>query len=166
MYVAFENLPDDSRIWVYLSERKIEGDDFDWMSSALTSFLEKWTAHGNNLQASYTFLHGHILVIGLNEDVADASGCSIDSSVHFIQGMGAHLKTDFFNRTLVPFVDSNTANLIPLNDIKSGLSTQKILGNAIIFNTLIAKKKDLETAHTQLKDSWLNRYLKIQDITA
>lgn len=166
MFVDFDELPDSSRIWVYTCDRSLKGEDMEWLSSSTKAFLEKWTAHGNDLKSSYTFLYNHILIIGLDEEMADASGCSIDASVHFIQGMGAHFKTDFFNRTLVPFVIDEKVELQNLTELKAKLKEGSVSADSVIFNTLITKKSDLNNALTPLKESWLKTYLKIEDIPA
>lgn len=163
MYVDFKELPDNSRIWIYISERALTDKEISWLGSATESFLEKWTAHGNALQSSYTVLYKHILVIGLNEGVADASGCSIDASVHFVKGLGAELRTDFFNRNLIPFYNNGEVEIGSLEKLKERLTEGEISGESTIFNTLIAQKADLGNSIISLRNSWLSRYLKIQD---
>ena len=166
MYVEFDQLPETARLWVYISDKKIVGEDLKWLTSATQSFLQKWTAHGNELKSGFEVVSNQILLIGLDEKIADASGCSIDSCVHFIQGMGAHLKVDFFNRKLVPFKDAQNLILHDLSKLKSMLERDEISGDSIIFNALISKKEELENAFIPLKQSWLKTYLKIEDVPA
>jgi hypothetical protein len=40
MYVPFENLPEESKIWVYQSNRKFSDTEFSEIESALQAFLE------------------------------------------------------------------------------------------------------------------------------
>jgi hypothetical protein len=49
MYVPFENLPEESKIWVYQSNRKFSDTEFSEIESALQAFLENWAAHGTSL---------------------------------------------------------------------------------------------------------------------
>jgi hypothetical protein len=51
MYVPFEDLPEDSRI--YQSNRKFSDAEFSEIETALQSFLEGWAAHGTSLESSY-----------------------------------------------------------------------------------------------------------------
>jgi hypothetical protein len=53
MYVPFENLPEESKIWVYQSNRKFSDTEFSEIESALQAFLENWAAHGTSLVSSY-----------------------------------------------------------------------------------------------------------------
>jgi hypothetical protein len=47
MYVPFENLPEESKIWVYQSNRKFSDTEFSEIESL--HFLENWAAHGTSL---------------------------------------------------------------------------------------------------------------------
>ena len=42
MYVPFESLPEESRIWIYQSNRKFSDDEIQEIERDLTSFLEDW----------------------------------------------------------------------------------------------------------------------------
>ena len=53
MYVPFENLPEESRIWIYQSNRKFSDAEFSEIETALQTFLESWAAHGTSLESSY-----------------------------------------------------------------------------------------------------------------
>jgi hypothetical protein len=165
MFVDFENLPGDAKIWIYAGNKRFTGNQREWMSEALQEFLEKWTSHGNDLKSGFKVLYDQILVIGLDENAADASGCSIDASVHFIKEIGAHLEVSFFNRNLVPFLHKNNLRLVSLNSLKTKIANGEITGESTIFNTLLAKKSDLNQSVIPLKDSWLNRYLKNEEIS-
>lgn len=45
MYVPFENLPGESRIWIYQSNRKFSEEEFSEIESDLKSFIEGWGTH-------------------------------------------------------------------------------------------------------------------------
>ena len=54
-------------------------------------FIEAWTAHGKDLQAGYKIVYKRFIVIALNQNLNNATGCSIDASVHFIQAIRKRL---------------------------------------------------------------------------
>jgi len=165
MFVNFENLPDDARIWIYACDNPVTGNQREWMNTSLQAFLEKWTAHGNDLKSGFKVLYNQILIIGLDENAATASGCSIDALVHFIKGMGVQLQVDFFNRNLIPILHEDKLTLVNLTSLKNKIASGEISGGSLIFNTLLTHKSDLKEKVTPLKDSWLNRYLKNQVIS-
>ena len=49
MYVPFENLPEDSKIWIYQSNRKFSEEEITEIENELKTFLENWSAHGTGL---------------------------------------------------------------------------------------------------------------------
>ena len=53
------------------------------LSEILTQFLNQWAAHP--LKTAFDLPYDRFIVIGLDEELQEASGCSIDASVHFIQ---------------------------------------------------------------------------------
>jgi hypothetical protein len=53
MFIPFDNLPEESRIWIYQSNRKFSDEEIAEIESDLKSFIENWSAHGTSLEASY-----------------------------------------------------------------------------------------------------------------
>ena len=160
MLVPFEELPNHSRVWIYQSSREFAFEELEIINSETSKFLTQWTAHGNNLKAGFKIKFSHFLVIGLDEGVASASGCSIDSSVHFVTELGQKRNIDFFNRNMVAFFIDEQVSLLELNDIKSGNSDIDIGPSTITFNNLVPDKKEFETNwHVPVSESWINRLL-------
>ena len=85
MYVSFETLPEESRIWIYQSNRKFSETEIAEIEKDLVEFLTNWSAHGSSLEASYQIKYNRFIIIAINQDVHPATGCSIDASVSFIQ---------------------------------------------------------------------------------
>jgi len=85
MTTDFKNLPGDSRIWIYQANRKLREEEVGQIATKTKTFLEQWTAHGSDLEAGFEIRYNRFIVIGLNQENATTSGCSIDTSVNFIQ---------------------------------------------------------------------------------
>ena len=49
MYIPFEDLPEESKVWIYQSNRKFSDDEILEIESDLKSFVEGWNAHGTSL---------------------------------------------------------------------------------------------------------------------
>jgi hypothetical protein len=97
----FANLPDESRIWLYLADRPLEKNEEEWLNAELELFLNSWAAHNNKLRCDGIILFSQYIVLVVDEVFVKASGCSIDSSTHFMKKAGAALNIDFFNRLYV-----------------------------------------------------------------
>ena len=87
MYVPFENLPEESKIWIYQSNRKFTDEEFAAIKSDLKLFIESWEAHGNNLESSFELKYNRFIILAVNQEVQIATGCAIDRSVAFIQDL-------------------------------------------------------------------------------
>jgi len=112
----FPELPDSSRIWLHLANRKLVASEEQFLKEELTIFLDSWSAHGKRLQCNATLLFSQYLIFSVDENIESASGCSIDSSVHFAKRMGSELGIDFFTRLEVLVVEGNETRLLSYFD--------------------------------------------------
>ena len=53
MIVDFDTLNNESRVWVYQSNRTISIEEIIEIELKIKDFLISWTAHGSDLQASF-----------------------------------------------------------------------------------------------------------------
>jgi hypothetical protein len=136
MYVPFENLPEESKIWVYQSNRKFS-DEFSEIESALQAFLENWAAHGTSLVSSYQLKYNRFIILAVDQDVQSATGCSIDASVEFIQSLEQKTKVDLLDKMNVTFKLGEHIAHKPLIDFKKMVKDKAVTGNTIVFNNLI-----------------------------
>jgi hypothetical protein len=112
----FPELPDSSRIWLHLANRKLVASEEQFLKEELTLFLDSWSAHGKRLQCNATLLFSQYLIFSVDENIESASGCSIDSSVHFAKRMGSELGVDFFTRLEVLVIEENETRLLSYFD--------------------------------------------------
>jgi hypothetical protein len=116
--IMFEKFPDNARVWVYQADRAFTDEEKSYLNGQLTYFVEDWSAHGAKLLADAKLIGDYFIVFAVDESQAQASGCSIDSSVRFIKSIGEQLKIDFFNRLKVIVQNENESKLIHFSDIK------------------------------------------------
>jgi len=117
----FPELPDHSRVWLYLADRKLDSTELLFAEEKLQDFLSTWKAHGKSLNCNGTILFSQYLILSVDEDIESASGCSIDSSVRFVKLLGSELNVDFFNRmNVLTFPNENEWKLSNYFDAKNG----------------------------------------------
>ena len=63
MYVPFESLPEESRIWIYQSSRKFSDEEIADIKNDLEEFLNNWSAHGSALEASYEIKYNRFMLL-------------------------------------------------------------------------------------------------------
>jgi len=76
--VDFDRLPDSARIWVYGSDRDLNGDEQSRLLEAVDDFLAGWAAHGVPLHSARRWDEARFLTIAVDSTKEGASGCSID----------------------------------------------------------------------------------------
>ena len=160
MFVAYTDLPDHSRVWVYQSNREFTENEVAQICEKSKVFIENWTRHGEALKASFIVKYNHFLVLSVDESFKNVSGCSIDASVHFIKELEAEFNVDLTNKMNVSFKDGDHINIVKLSDFQQYIKEQKISGNTIVFNNMINNKNEFETQwEVTAKESWHKRFL-------
>ena len=103
MYIPFDELPGHSRVWIYQSNRKFSDEEIAEIERLTKEFIENWAAHGTSLAASFVTKYNRFIIIAVNQDVQQATGCSIDASVQFIQKLEAKYQVDLLDKMNVTF---------------------------------------------------------------
>lgn len=160
MFTEYTNLPDNSRVWIYQSDREFSKNDVLFISEKAAEFIEQWTRHGDNLKGSFTIKYNQFLVIAVDEAFTNVSGCSIDASVRFIQQLEKHLKVDLMNKMNISFKDGENINIVKMADFQKFAKEQKITKDTIVFNNMIQTKGEVETLwEIPANQSWHKRFL-------
>ena len=103
MLVPFSELPEDARIWIYQSNRPFTNEEAAAVKAAGEAFLSGWTAHGNDLHSGVDMPYNRFIIFGLDWQQGGASGCSIDSSVRFIQSLETQYQVDLLDKMNVTY---------------------------------------------------------------
>ena len=160
MFTAYKNLPSNSRVWIYQSDREFTNKEIAFIAIKAEDFINQWTRHGDDLKGSFTIKYNQFLVLAVDESFNNVSGCSIDSSVRFIQAIEKELQLDLMNKMNVTFKDKDNINLVKLADFQRFAKEKKITSETIVFNNMVATKEDLENNwEVPAKESWHKRFL-------
>jgi len=160
MHVDFKELPNESRIWIYQSNRPFKQEEIQQIEEELTQFIQQWTAHGANLKAGFEIKHKRFIIIGLDQSQQGATGCSIDASVHFIQQLEKKYEVDLLDKMNVTFKQGEFIAYKPLIDFKKIVKNKSVSPKTIVFNNLVNTKKEfLHEWEIPLEESWHNRFL-------
>ncbi len=160
MLTKFEYLPDESRIWIYQANRKLTDEEVLFIKEKTTGFLENWTAHGQDLEAGFEIKYNRFIIIGLNQQNASASGCSIDASVKFMQSLEKELGVDLLDKMNVTFYNGEFIAHKSLLDFKKMAKARSISKDTVVFNNLVTTKAEYLTSwEVPAKDSWHSRFI-------
>ena len=159
-----ENFADESRVWIYQSNRLFTLSEALEIEELLNKFTAEWRSHGADVDAYGNLFFGQFIVLMADEKRgAGVSGCSTDSSVRFIKDLGEKFKVDFFNRTNLAFVVKEKIQLLPMSQLSYAVQNFFIDGETFYFNNLVQTKKELENNWiVPIKDSWLATKVNFQ----
>lgn len=156
MYLPFNEMPDDTRIWIYQSNRYLSGAEESEIRDRTKKFIEEWTAHKQTLRASFEILQHIFLIIAVDENHNDASGCSVDKSIHFVQQLEKEFGLSLMDRFSVAFKRKEKIELQTLKDFLKTYSQDNLTDAVPVFNNLIFRKSDLANNwEIPLRDSWI-----------
>ena len=161
MNVKFDNLPDNSRIWIYPSNRPFSKAELETLTADLSKFLSQWTAHNQNLQAAFELPYNRFIVIGVNQQAVQTSGCSIDSSIRFIQDLESKYGVTLLDKMNVTFKQGDFLAYKPLDEFVKMAKAKSVSKETIVFNNLIDTIKDYKQSwEVPARESWHNRFMK------
>lgn len=159
MYVDFNTLPEESKIWIYQSNRKFSEEELAEIESSLKNFIEEWTAHGSGLHASFITKYGRFIVLAIDQSIQAATGCSIDASVSFIQSLEKKYDVDLLDKMNVTFKLGDHIAYKPLIDFKKMAKEKAVSENTIVFNNLVNTIGEWQDYwEVPAKESWHNRF--------
>jgi hypothetical protein len=162
MYTSFSSLPDNSKVWIYQAPRTFNNEEKHLISSLMQSFVEEWDSHGKALMASFLMPYDQFIVIAVAEDVAMASGCSIDKSVGLIRQIEAKTNLSLLDRSLVAYREGETIRTVSVNAIGRAVADGQIQADTIIFNNAVTTRADFKNSWEVQAGttSWMKRYFK------
>ena len=159
MYIDFDILPEESKIWIYQSNRKFSDDEMAEIQVDLENFIENWAAHGTSLAASYLLKYNRFIILAVNQEEQMATGCSIDSSVAFIQSLEQKYNVDLLDKMNVTFKVGEHVAHKTLIDFKKMAKDKAVTGETIVFNNLVNNIAEFnESWETPAIDSWHSRF--------
>ena len=160
MIVNFKTMPDDSRIWIYQSNRDFNESEIGIINDKTTSFLDNWQAHGKDLECSYSIIDKRFIIIAVNESFNPIGGCSIDFSLQLIKDISNTIGIDLLNRLVVNLKIDNRLESLSLGDLKNKIKDGDFSPETIIFNTAINSKSELlNNFEIDIKSSWLSKFI-------
>lgn len=157
MLIPFENLPRQSKVWIYQANRKLSANDKALVSEKLQEFTEQWLVHGVPLRASFEIRFDQFVLVAADDS---ASGCSIDSSVRTMKDIGTLVGVDFFNRNLVAFKKGEEITLTDLTLLRSELQNGGWTHETLVFNNSLSSLGELDDRWlVPAGSTWLKRYI-------
>jgi hypothetical protein len=154
----YQSLPDGTRIWIYQSNRAFSGDEISELKTLLIRFTEGWASHSQQLCAFGDVLFGQFITLMVDESQASVGGCSVDSSVSFLQQVEKHYGVDLFDRMTFAWLEDGTVKTAGRDEFARLYKEGAIGDETTVFDNLVKTKGDFEKGWLKpLGESWHKR---------
>ena len=152
--IELDGFADETRIWIYQSNRRFDDQTAKEIRNALKSFANQWVSHNRALKAFAEILHNQFIILAVDETNAGASGCSIDASVHFLKKLQTTYGVDLFDRMQFAYLDQETIKTADRDSFSKMYADGTISDQTLVVDTLVRKKEDLSEMIKPLGESW------------
>lgn len=160
MLVDFNTLPEESRVWIYQANRSFTDEEITEIKSKLDTFIENWAAHGSDLQSGYEIKYKRFIVIALNQNLNQATGCSIDACVNFILQLEKEYNIDLLDKMNVSYKQGEFIAYKSLLDFKKMAKEKAVSKNTIVFNNLVTNIAEYnDNWEVPASESWHSRFM-------
>tara|TARA_B100000902_G_scaffold392929_1_gene446230 strand:+ start:79925 stop:80389 length:465 start_codon:yes stop_codon:yes gene_type:complete len=154
MFIDFENISNNSRVWVYGSETEISQALSKNIHNDIESFLSDWKHHNNPLICSLKILFNRFIIIALDDSKYGVGGCSLDSLQRQIQLIEKKYSIILLNRLNVFCLKEDIIECIPLSDLKD-----KVNNNTLFYDLTIQNKNEISSMLKPVSDGWCEKYI-------
>lgn len=154
------DMPDHARLWLYKAPRDLGQAEQKLVREQGAAFTAGWAAHGAPLDACVDVLHDRLVAIAVDEEQAQASGCSIDKSVAFVKQLEHDLNLMLTDRMIVLYEQEGRVRGCRLQELPGLLEQGVITPETIVLDDLVPTVGDLrQRLRAPLRATWLERYL-------
>lgn len=149
------HISENSRVWIYQSDRVLNPEEEQRIQQKLDDFTSQWQAHGHDLAAHGEIRHNQFIILSVDEQVAGATGCSIDKSVYLMKEIEQEFNIDLFDRFRIAYRDGGNVINCSREEFEDLLGKGVLNSDTIVFNNMVSNRKDLATSwEVPMKDSW------------
>lgn len=157
---SIAEMPAHARVWVYKTARDLSAAEQRLIRDRGAAFTDSWAAHGAPLDACVDVLHARFVVVAVDEQQAEASGCSIDKSVGFIKQLEHDLNLMLTDRMVVVYEREGGVAGCRLQELPELIKEGIITADTIVFDDLVSTTGELrERFRVPLRSSWMERFL-------
>ena len=164
MLIPFESLPPDSRIWIFASDRALDGENSARLLGVTDDYLTQWKAHGEPLRCARQWIDDRFLVIGVDPTTANASGCSIDGLFRAFRALEGELGTRLVAGGRVFYRDAEGVAHPATRQEFERLAAQGVVGaETPVFDTSLTSAEEFRRGFERpAGETWVSQLLGLR----
>lgn len=157
---SYDVLSANTRVWIYQSDKPFAIADAPKVRADIQAFTQEWVSHSNELKAFGDLYHDRFVVLMVDETKSSASGCSIDASVRFLQGLGKKYGMDMFDRMNFSYKTEDGIKSAHREEFIELYNMGLITDETVVFNNLVTTKDAFEKKwEVSLGESWHKQFI-------
>lgn len=145
-----------SKLWIYAPNRELSHSEQVYIQNKLQNFCNTWQSHGTPVQAEFTLIYHALLLVSVDANSEQASGCSIDTLTACIKQVEIELKLSFTNRLNIVTQYQNKLEFFTFSDVLERVKNKTISEEYQIFNNAISRLHELDTWKQPIYKSWIS----------
>jgi len=160
MIPDYTSMPEDSKVWVFPSEKKIYKNEIEALEKRIGDFLTGWEQQNTGLAASFTLKYNRFIVIFADSDAA-ISTQTTDELIGFILELQAAFNTELMDKMNACFKQGDYVQYKDLKDFKKLIKDKAVNKNTIVFDNLVATKQEFDGYwEVSASESWYGNMFK------
>ena len=157
--IDFDGLPDHGRAWVFPATRALSPDEEVALLAEVDAFLGSWAAHGAPLLSGRTLEAGHFLVVAVDEDASQPSGCSIDALVNRLESLAAAMGIGLVEHGPVWYRKDGQIRVASREESRALAKAGEVAPDTPVFDTTLTRVGDVRARGLErpARESWHGR---------
>jgi hypothetical protein len=159
MYVDFNKLPKNARVWIFQSTRRFTDEEILKIEIYLKQFVENWKDHGKNVTGSFVIKYNQFIVIALDNNERNVPGCVTDTSIRVLRVIEQEFEVDLLNKFNTAYRENGFINSVKLIEFQQLAKESKVFTDTIVFNGMVSSIQEFEALwEVPAIQSWHLRY--------
>lgn len=125
---------DDFKVIIYPASRAMTAKEVKEITEKLYDFLPSWNAHGKSLTSSFKIDYKQFIIITVDEEKVQASGCSMDSLNGLMRELDAEYQLGIFDRMKACYLEEGEVKTVKLTDFRSAVRNGEIGTEIQVFD--------------------------------
>lgn len=125
----------------------------------MDDFLDGWAAHGAPLRSGRTLVERRFLLVGVDEDASQPSGCSIDALVNRLEELGAALGVQLLDHAPIWYRDGAELHLATRAEFRALAAAGAVGPDTPVVDTTLTRIAQLrsEGLERPARSAWHGR---------
>lgn len=124
----------DFKVIIYPASRALTAKEVKEITEKLYDFLPTWNAHGKGLTSSFKIDHKQFIIITVDEEKVQASGCSMDSLNGIMREIEAEYQLGIFDRMKACYKENGEVKTMKLTDFRTAVRNGEISEEVEVFD--------------------------------